>query len=164
MQTYVLPDFDPTSTNKLGYVRPPPTGLTPPPPRLPTPPPVVPIPDIKGKGKAKAKAAVVVEEEQLLQMSNERFTVPEVIFHPSIIGASTPSRCAAGADNEQVWTKRDCQSRLRIPSGLCQSSCAACSGATSSASVGVLASLALHKDCTFPVSGRHGLTSAGNPN
>lgn len=88
MQTYVLPDFVPTSSNKLGYVRPPPTGLTPPPPS-PSPPPEVdlefvePTSKSKVKGKGKEKE---VEEEQTLHMSNERFTVPEVIFNPSTIG------------------------------------------------------------------------------
>lgn len=100
MRTYVLPDFLPDSTNKLGYVRPPPTGLTPPPPpppRLPTPPPeVVAMDEVvdsrmgrtksKGKGRAVEESAQG-EEEQLLQMNNERFTVPEVLFNPSTLGA-----------------------------------------------------------------------------
>lgn len=82
VRTYVLPDFVPSSTNKLGYLRPLPTGLTPPPepkPEVPT------IPQYDAKGKL--KPAVVEEEEQLLQMNNERFTVPEVLFNPSTLGA-----------------------------------------------------------------------------
>lgn len=94
VQTYVLPDFVPTSSNKLGYVRPPPTGLTPPPPS-PSPPPDV-DPEFvepmtkRGKGKGKEKE---VEEEQTLHMSNERFTVPEVIFNPSTIGMDQAGLC-----------------------------------------------------------------------
>ena len=72
VRTYVLPDFVPTSSNKLGYVRMPPTGETPPPEE----PDDVPMEmDDRGKGKAKEGPQ---EEEQLLQMGNERFTVPEV--------------------------------------------------------------------------------------
>jgi actin-related protein 6 len=51
--------------------------------KRPTPPPPLPengVPDGKGK-------AVEPTEEQLLQMNNERFTVPEVLFNPSTIGA-----------------------------------------------------------------------------
>lgn len=86
VRTYVLPDFVPTSNNKLGYLRIPPTGLTPPPSPPPTPPPmeeIVPGSGAGNKGKGKEK---VVEEEQLLQMNNERFSVPEVVFNPSSIG------------------------------------------------------------------------------
>ncbi|KAL8276167.1 hypothetical protein RQP46_011425 [Phenoliferia psychrophenolica] len=79
VRTYVLPDFVPGSKNKLGYVR-----------HHDARPPSPPLPastdqqqqqqqgDAKGKGPA-------VEEEQLLQMSNERFAVPEVLFNPSTI-------------------------------------------------------------------------------
>ncbi|KWU42294.1 actin-domain-containing protein, partial [Rhodotorula sp. JG-1b] len=52
VRTYVLPDFVPTSTNKLGYVR---------------------------------TATATEEEEQLLHLCNERFSVPEVLFTPSTI-------------------------------------------------------------------------------
>ncbi|KAK4695673.1 actin-related protein 6, partial [Phenoliferia sp. Uapishka_3] len=76
VRTYVLPDFVPTSNNKLGYVRLPGDALPPPPPT-----PAVTTND-KGKG------AAVPEEEQLLQMANERFAVPEAIFNPSSIGQS----------------------------------------------------------------------------
>ena len=79
VRSYVLPNFVPTSSNKLGYVRQPKTGNTPPP-----------IPDenemeVDGASKLPLPA-VPVEEEQLLQMGNERFTVPEVLFNPSTIG------------------------------------------------------------------------------
>lgn len=73
----MLPDFLPDSTNKLGFVRPPPTGNTPP----PTPPPPVDAMVVDGAPQKKP-----AEEEQLLQMNNERFTVPEVLFNPSTIG------------------------------------------------------------------------------
>lgn len=46
--------------------------------------------DLKGKGKVKEVVVEVEEEEQLLQMSNERFSVPEVLFNPSTIGLSLP--------------------------------------------------------------------------
>ncbi|CEQ39373.1 SPOSA6832_00899, partial [Sporobolomyces salmonicolor] len=72
VRTYVLPDFTPTSTNKLGYVR---TGLTPPPP---SPPPVDPAAPYKAQAPPQ-------DEEQLLYLCNERFTVPEVLFNPSTI-------------------------------------------------------------------------------
>ncbi|GAA5917473.1 hypothetical protein JCM6882_004893 [Rhodosporidiobolus microsporus] len=73
-RTYVLPDFTPGSSNKLGYVR---TGLTPPPP---SPPP--PDPNAPWAAQAEAKQE---EEEQLLFLCNERFAVPEVLFTPSSI-------------------------------------------------------------------------------
>ena len=95
VRTYVLPDFVPTSTNKLGYVR---TGLTPPPP---------PLPQNEGddstastsasmmKGGPQAPpptatATATEEEEQLLHLCNERFSVPEVLFTPSTIGKHRP--------------------------------------------------------------------------
>ncbi|GAA5844602.1 hypothetical protein JCM11251_002240 [Rhodosporidiobolus azoricus] len=74
-RTYVLPDFTPGSSNKLGYVR---TGLTPP---LPSPPP----PDPNAPWTAQQPEAKQEEEEQLLFLANERFTVPEVLFTPSSI-------------------------------------------------------------------------------
>jgi actin-related protein 6 len=86
VRSYVLPDFVPTSSNKLGYVRFPPTGNTP--PASPNAEDEDMEPEevrYDGKGKGKAK---VVEEEQVLQMSNERFTVPECLFNPSSIGES----------------------------------------------------------------------------
>ncbi|GAA5980133.1 hypothetical protein JCM11641_006924 [Rhodosporidiobolus odoratus] len=77
-RTFVLPDFTLESTNKLGYVR---TGLTPP-PREPTPPPIDPNAPWTAVPPAVAKEK---EEEQLLFLANERFTVPEVLFNPSTI-------------------------------------------------------------------------------
>lgn len=79
VRTYVLPDFVPTSNNKLGYVRQPKTGATPPP--IPDPTEM----DLDGQ-PAPPPAPAPPEEEQLLQMGNERFTVPEVLFNPSTIG------------------------------------------------------------------------------
>ncbi|ORY73107.1 actin family [Leucosporidium creatinivorum] len=76
VRSYVLPDFLPDSTNKLGFVRPPPTGNTPP----PTPPLAEDAMVVDGAPQKKS-----AEEEQLLQMNNERFTVPEVLFNPSTI-------------------------------------------------------------------------------
>jgi actin-related protein 6 len=73
VRTYVLPDFLPDSTNKLGYVR---SGLTPPPP---SPPPVDPSAPYNAPQQDK-------DEEQLLYLCNERFSVPEVLFNPSTIG------------------------------------------------------------------------------
>jgi actin-related protein 6 len=79
VRTYVLPDFIPTSNNKLGYVRQPKTGNT--------PPPTADENEMQVDGEPKPPLpAVPVEEEQLLQMGNERFTVPEVLFNPSTIG------------------------------------------------------------------------------
>ncbi|BGP03131.1 Actin-related protein 6 [Rhodotorula toruloides] len=72
VRTYVLPDFLPDSTNKLGYVR---TGLTPPPA---SPPPVDPSAPYNASQPEK-------DEEQLLYLCNERFSVPEVLFNPSTI-------------------------------------------------------------------------------
>ncbi|GAA5880812.1 hypothetical protein JCM16303_005125 [Sporobolomyces ruberrimus] len=72
VRTYVLPDFTPESTNKLGYVR---TGQTPP----PTPPPVDP------NNPDQTPASAVQDEEQLLYLCNERFTVPEALFTPTTI-------------------------------------------------------------------------------
>ncbi|GAA5942621.1 actin family protein [Sporobolomyces koalae] len=74
VRTYVLPDFTPESSNKLGYVR---TGQTPP-PRPPTPPQTD-----QGSGYAQPEAPQ--DEEQLLYLCNERFTVPEVLFNPTTI-------------------------------------------------------------------------------
>ncbi|GAA5993582.1 hypothetical protein JCM10908_000125 [Rhodotorula pacifica] len=97
VRTYVLPDFVPTSSNKLGYVR---TGLTPPPPAAPSPTPQpgetpVPMQPEKGGGGGEE------EEEQLLHLCNERFSVPEVLFTPSTIDmnqagiAETVAACIA---------------------------------------------------------------------
>jgi len=56
----------------------------------PPPPIPAPVPDSKRKSTEKTTAPIVVEEEQLLHMNNERFTVPEVVFNPSTIGSSFP--------------------------------------------------------------------------
>ncbi|GAA5912910.1 hypothetical protein JCM8208_002079 [Rhodotorula glutinis] len=75
VRTFVLPDFTPGSKNKLGYVR---TGLTPPPPSPPPPDPTLPA-------SLQLPPAPEKEEEQLLHLCNERFTVPEVLFNPTTI-------------------------------------------------------------------------------
>lgn len=80
VRTFVLPDFTPGSKNKLGYVR---TGLTPPPPSPPSPDPSAP-PTLPQQQKD-------AEEEQLLHLCNERFTVPEVLFNPTTIGTPVDS-------------------------------------------------------------------------
>lgn len=78
-----MPDFVPTSTNKLGYVR---TGLTPPPHASPPPPLTTATGNASGSTSATPAAAAAEEdEEQLLHLCNERFTVPEVLFTPSTI-------------------------------------------------------------------------------
>ncbi len=85
VRTYVLPDFVPTSNNKLGYVRHPRTGNT--------PPPIADENEMEVDAEPKlAPVGVPVEEEQLLQMGNERFTVPEVLFNPSTIGEQLNSQ------------------------------------------------------------------------
>ncbi|KAK2701251.1 hypothetical protein QYM36_020085 [Artemia franciscana] len=38
------------------------------------------------RGKIKEKTEETIEEEQTLRLTNERFTVPEVLFHPSDLG------------------------------------------------------------------------------
>ncbi|GAA5854697.1 hypothetical protein JCM5353_006130 [Sporobolomyces roseus] len=70
VRTFVLPDFTPESTNKLGYLR---TGQTPPPEPLP------PLAD------GSAAPVPEKEEEQLLFLCNERFSVPEILFNPTTI-------------------------------------------------------------------------------
>lgn len=80
VRTYVLPDFVPTSANKLGYLRPLPTTGS-------TPPPSPPLFDDDAMRVARRSLPIRDEEEQLLQMSNERFTVPELLFNPSCIGS-----------------------------------------------------------------------------
>ncbi|SGY73736.1 BQ5605_C005g03315 [Microbotryum silenes-dioicae] len=74
VRTYVLPDFLPGSKNKLGYLRDP--NVAPPSPSaFPI---VSEMPGSNGQGTP-------VVEEQLLQLNNERFTVPEVLFNPTTI-------------------------------------------------------------------------------
>jgi len=143
VRSYVLPDFLPESTNKLGFVRPPPTGNTPP----PTPPPAEDAMVVDGAAPKKT-----AEEEQLLQMNNERFTVPEVLFNPSTIGKHfLSSDLFASAHSPpplnpplspfarrirplpQTSTKVASTRLLLILSQLFLRSCEACSGATSSA-------------------------------
>lgn len=85
----MLPDFLPGSANKLGYARQPPTGRTPPPASRPVKPPTPPPDDLMNGGKGNGQELApgkVPADEQLLQMNNERFTVPEVLFNPSTIG------------------------------------------------------------------------------
>lgn len=84
VRSYVLPDFVPTSDNKLGYVRQPRTGTTPPPAPADTANESAMEID-GGSQQATPQPAKPSEEEQILQMGNERFTVPEVLFHPSSI-------------------------------------------------------------------------------
>lgn len=55
--------------------------------------PIAPSYDSKGRVKV-----VVEEEEQLLQMSNERFTVPEILFNPSTLGKPDRNSYDGGAD------------------------------------------------------------------
>lgn len=91
VRTYVLPDFLPDSLNQLGFVRPLPTGNTPPPISPPTDEDAIVVDGTPGpSGHAHSKKQAQKEEEQLLQMNNERFTVPEILFNPSTIGAFLP--------------------------------------------------------------------------
>jgi len=72
VQEYVLPDFSPNSTSRVGYIRSGPNAA----------PPVV-----EGEVAPKKKP-VEGEEEQVLYMGNERFAGPELLFNPSDIGQS----------------------------------------------------------------------------
>lgn len=64
VQEYVLPDF---STNRKGYIRSGPNAT-----RREL------SPTIDGDAK--------VNDDPVLYMANERFTVPEVLFHPADVG------------------------------------------------------------------------------
>jgi actin-related protein 6 len=70
VQQYVLPDFSPGNTT--GYIL---SGPNANPPQ----------PVAVGDGDV-AKPQHPASEEQILWMNSERFTVPEVLFHPSDIG------------------------------------------------------------------------------
>lgn len=70
VQEYILPDF---SSNRPGYIRKGPNAVT----RESSPI----IEDQSGSAGSKPLA-----DEPVLYMSNERFTVPEVLFHPSDVG------------------------------------------------------------------------------
>lgn len=71
MQEYVLPDFSPKSTSRIGYIRAGPNA---------TPQPLE-------DGLSKKKSGLEGEEEQVLFMGNERFLGPELLFNPTDIGA-----------------------------------------------------------------------------
>ena len=49
------------------------------------------LPDltINRKGRIRTAEDVISDADQILIMNNERFTVPELIFHPEFIGMST---------------------------------------------------------------------------
>lgn len=70
VQEYILPDF---SANRRGYIRKGPNAR----PKDPSPI----LEDGSGTPIEKPPA-----DDPVLYMSNERFTVPEVLFHPSDIG------------------------------------------------------------------------------
>ncbi|KAM0747716.1 actin-domain-containing protein [Meredithblackwellia eburnea MCA 4105] len=81
VRTYVLPDFVPTSENKLGYMRDP--GWVPPTTSLGD--------DVGTPGEEPKRQQQQQQQQvpdQLLHLANERFTVPEVIFNPSTIDLS----------------------------------------------------------------------------
>jgi hypothetical protein len=49
------------------------------------------LPDLSTnrKGRIRTPEDVISDTDQILIMNNERFTVPELIFHPDFIGVST---------------------------------------------------------------------------
>ncbi|RUS13577.1 actin-domain-containing protein, partial [Endogone sp. FLAS-F59071] len=61
IQEYVLPDF---SSNTKGYIKPRPTG----------------------KSALSTNLLSATSDQQVLLMNNERFTIPEILLHPSDIG------------------------------------------------------------------------------
>ena len=111
LKEYVLPDFVPTSANKLGYVV---AGANegrshsddetsasevdedgPPPPKRPRrkqvrteppPPPPTTTTDAEASTSAAAVAPAPAAPTSVLQMTSDRFTVPEVLFRPSLLG------------------------------------------------------------------------------
>lgn len=76
VRTYVLPDFMPTSKNKLGYLLP--AGVS--------------KPAVAADGKEE-------DEEELLQLDRERYQVPELLFNPSSIGMPQMGLAEALADS-----------------------------------------------------------------
>ncbi|SCV69178.1 BQ2448_2198 [Microbotryum intermedium] len=82
IRTYVLPDFLPGSKNKLGFVRDP-NAAAPSPSAFPI---VSEMPSSSTVPTMSNGHTAPVVEEQLLQMNNERFTVPEILFNPTTIG------------------------------------------------------------------------------
>jgi actin-related protein 6 len=76
VQEYVLPDFSPSSTSRVGYIRSGPNAAP---------------PDSVEAEVAAKKRVQEGEEEQVLFMGNERFAGPELLFNPSDIGESLSS-------------------------------------------------------------------------
>lgn len=70
VQEYILPDFSPKSTSRIGYIRSGPNAAPPP----------------DADGEQSKKVAAEGEEEQVLYMGNERFLGPELLFNPSDLG------------------------------------------------------------------------------
>jgi actin-related protein 6 len=86
VQEYVLPDF---STNRRGYIR-----------KGPNARPGDPCPIVEdGSGTPAEKPPA---DEPVLYMSNERFTVPEVLMHPSDIGRCRRSDCVPAHRNNAL--------------------------------------------------------------
>ena len=57
-------------------------------------------------GRLKQPDDILTDSDQLLLMENERFTVPEVLFRPSDIGAPHYSYTVCTSDwSEQEWNK-----------------------------------------------------------
>jgi actin-related protein 6 len=76
MQSYVLPDFtvaQMATDRRLGYIL----------PRDEAPPP---SPHKGAAGRGAGGGGRAADEFQVLAMENERFSVPEVLLNPSIIG------------------------------------------------------------------------------
>lgn len=77
----MLPDF---SVNRPGYIRKGPGAV---------------VMDLDPPAEPAAQAGGKPVEDPVLYMSNERFTVPEVLFHPSDVGERSfgvegiPTRC-----------------------------------------------------------------------
>jgi actin-related protein 6 len=79
VQEYCLPDFTPY--NPKGYIKSGPSATTPP---------ERPVLDDAG-----LQNQIMAEDEHVVKMNNERFSVPEIIFTPSDIGQCNPSHLIA---------------------------------------------------------------------
>ena len=89
VQNYVLPDFSAKSKNRTGYVQntTQATAANAANPSLLRSPEKIRQHQQQNAGFAGAMGKADAGEDQILQLANERFTVPELLFHPGAVGA-----------------------------------------------------------------------------